>query len=95
MVHIDTHPSDPSTLPYPLSLTNAVYSEGGGKSRRVLEGGGGGEAAERERAEARGGGKGEAVSGVSPDYNQPDTEALKTGAWRTEIKGHKLSFCVS
>lgn len=22
------YPSDPSTLPYPLSLTNAVYSEG-------------------------------------------------------------------
>lgn len=61
----------------------------GGKSRRVLEEGGGGGAAERAE-QARGGGKGEAVSGVSPDYNQPDTEAGKTRAWRAELKGYKL-----
>lgn len=78
-----------------LSLMLCTVREG--KSRRVLEEGVGGAAErERERAQqARGGGKGEAASGVSPDYNLADTEAGKTGAWRTKIKGHIFSFCVS
>lgn len=96
MVHTDTYsillipPPSPSLC---LSLMLCTVREG--KSKRVLEeGGGGGGAAERERAQqARGGGKGEAPSGVSPDYNPADTEAGNTEARRTEIKGHVFSLC--